>query len=115
VGTDYNPKGIPGIGQKKALELVKRLKQPIFIFKEVEERIMSLPEEDRFDWKEIFELFHKPNIKDEEIKFPGINKDKIKEILVNEHDFSQERVEKQIQKLEEVENKAKQKGLDDWF
>jgi len=32
VGTDYNPKGIPGIGQKKALQIVKRYKQPILIF-----------------------------------------------------------------------------------
>ncbi|MFW6233336.1 MAG: flap endonuclease-1, partial [Nanoarchaeota archaeon] len=59
VGTDYNPKGIPGIGQKKALDLVRKFKEPVLIFKEVEEKIMSLDEEDRFDWKEIFELFHK--------------------------------------------------------
>ena len=32
VGTDYNPKGIPGIGQKKALQIVKRYKQPVLIF-----------------------------------------------------------------------------------
>ena len=28
VGTDYNPKGIPGIGQKKALKIVQQYKQP---------------------------------------------------------------------------------------
>lgn len=115
VGTDYNPKGIPGIGQKKALDLVRKFKQPVLIFKEVNERIMSLPEKDRFDWREIFELFHKPNVFEEKIKFPKIDKDKIKNILINEHDFSEERVNKQIQKLEEIENKAKQKDLNDWF
>ena len=62
VGTDYNPKGIPGIGQKKALQIVQRYKQPIMIFKSVEEQMNKLDERDQFDWKEIFALFHKPNV-----------------------------------------------------
>jgi len=69
VGSDYNPKGIPGIGQKKALQLVKQQKQPVLIFKSVEEQIQKLPEEDKFDWKEIFQLFHKPDIVNEKFKF----------------------------------------------
>ena len=81
VGTDYNPKGIPGIGQKRALDIVKRYQQPILIFKSIEEQLMSLPEEDRFDWQEIFELFHRPAVKDFEIKFPEFNEEKIKKIL----------------------------------
>lgn len=115
VGTDYNPKGVPRIGQKKALDLVKKYKQPISIFKSVEEQIMSLPEEDQFDWKEIFELFHKPNVKDSEINFPEVDEEKIKEILIERHDFSEERVEKQLEKLREAKEKKKQKGLSDWF
>jgi flap endonuclease-1 len=114
VGTDYNPRGIPGIGQKRALEIVKKYKQPIFIFKSVEEQIMSLPEEDRFDWKEIFELFKKPNVSDAKIKFAKIDEKRIKEILVERHDFSEERVEKQLGKLREAENRKKQKGLNEW-
>ena len=114
VGTDYNPKGIPGIGQKKALEIVKKYKQPVLIFKEVEEKIMSLDEKDRFDWKEIFELFHKPAVSDTEIKFEKVDEEKIKEILVKEHDFSEERVEKQLEKLRDAEDQKKQKGLDEW-
>jgi flap endonuclease-1 len=115
VGTDYNPKGIPGIGQKKALTIVKKHKKPVLIFKSVEEQIMSLPEEDRFDWKEIFELFHKPNVILPDIKFNKINEEKIKKILVDEHDFSEERVEKQLEKLREAEKAKKQKGLSDWI
>ena len=111
VGTDYNPKGIPGIGQKKALDIVRKHKQPVLIFKSVEEQLMSLPEENRFDWKEIFELFHKPDIKKAEIKFPKVNEEKIKEILVERHDFSLERVEKQLEKLREIKEKGKQKTL----
>jgi len=115
VGTDYNPKGIPRIGQKKALQIVQRYKQPVLIFKSVEEQIMSLPEEERFEWQEIFQLFHKPEVSDHEMKFPKINEEKIKEILVKKHDFSEERINKQLERLRNIEEKAKQKHLDKWF
>ena len=115
VGTDYNPKGIPGIGQKRALDIVRRYRQPVLIFKSVEEQLLSLSEEDRFDWQEIFALFHKPNIIDAEFKFEKIDEEKIKEILVERHDFSEDRVERQLEKLRDIVEKNKQKGLDTWF
>lgn len=111
VGTDYNPRGIPGIGQKKALILVKQYKQPVLIFKAVEEQLLSLPEEDRFDWREIFSLFHKPNVEDADFSFGKVNEERIKEILVERHDFSEARVEKQLEKLREVKEKKKQTTL----
>ena len=115
VGTDYNPKGLPGIGQKKALQIVKQYRQPVLIFKEIEEQIQNLDKEDRFDWKEIFELFHKPNVINADFKFGNIDEDKIKEILVNRHNFSEERVEKQLKKLRRIQEEKKQKDLDKWF
>ncbi len=115
VGTDYNPKGVPGIGPKKALSLVQRYKQPVLIFENVEEQIMTLPEENQFDWKEIFELFHNYNVNDVDFNFNKINKEKIEEILVKRHDFSEERVKKQLNKLSEIEERNKQKGLGNWF
>ncbi|HUW43684.1 MAG TPA: flap endonuclease-1 [Bacillota bacterium] len=114
IGTDYNPKGIPGIGQKRALDIVKKYRQPVLIFKSVEEQIMSLTEAERFDWKKIFELFHKPNVKNFEIESKKIDEEKIKKILIEEHDFSEERVEKQLEKLRELKEKKKQKGLGEW-
>jgi flap endonuclease-1 len=115
VGTDYNPKGIPGIGQKKALDLVRKFKYPVEIFKSVEEKIMSLPEEDRFEWKDIFELFHKPDVKKFDFSIGNIDESKIKEILIERHEFSEERVEKQLEKLRGVKEKSKQKNLGKWF
>jgi len=115
VGTDYNPKGIPGIGQKKALELVQRFKKPVLIFEEVEQRIHSLAEEDQFDWKEIFELFHKHEVKDVKIKYPKIDEDKIREILVTRHNFSPDRIEKQISRLKDITEKGKQDQLGKWM
>jgi len=114
VGTDYNPKGIPGIGQKKALQIVKKYRQPVLIFESIEEQLMSLSEEDRFEWKEIFELFHKPDVVDAEFDFKNVDEEKIKEILIERHDFSLERVEKQLEKLRDIKEKQKQKGLSDW-
>jgi flap endonuclease-1 len=115
VGTDYNPKGVPGIGQKKALEIVKKFRSPIRIFQEVEQRIHSLPEEDWFEWQDIFELFKKHKVENFEINFPKIDEDKIKKILVNEHDFSPDRVDKQLDKIRAVKKKLAQKDLDKWF
>ncbi len=114
VGTDYNPKGIPRIGQKKALEIVKKYRQPVLIFQSVEEQIMSLSEKDRFDWKEIFELFHKSDVVDANFEFKKVDEEKIKEILVERHNFSEDRVNKQLDKLKEVKEKQKQKGLGEW-
>ena len=115
VGTDYNPKGIPRIGQKKALQIVQQYKQPVLIFKSVEEQINSLSEEDQFDWQEIFQLFHKPEIVNEEFKFQEVDEEKIKKLLIEEHEFSADRVEKQLEKLREIKEKQKQKGLEKWF
>ena len=115
IGTDYNPKGVPMIGQKKGLDLVRKFKTPIRIFEDVKERIEALPKEDRFDWREIFELFKKPDVKDFEFDFGKLDEEKIREILIERHDFSEERVEKQINRLIEIREKEKQKGLDKWF
>jgi flap endonuclease-1 len=115
VGTDFNPKGIPGIGPKKALQIVRKHKQPYLIFKEVEELMMNLSEEDQFDWKKIYEIFHKMNVVEAEIEFKKFDKEKIKEILVERHEFSEDRINKQFERLEEIEDKKKQKNLDKWF
>tara|TARA_Y100000310_G_scaffold141426_1_gene140945 strand:+ start:2648 stop:3688 length:1041 start_codon:yes stop_codon:yes gene_type:complete len=115
VGTDYNPKGVPGIGQKRALQIVKQYRQPVLIFESVEEQIMGLSEEDKFNWQEIFELFHKPRVHDIDFEFGKVDEEKIKKILVEEHDFSEERVERQLEKLRKIEEERKQKNLEKWF
>ena len=103
-GTDFNPGGVRGIGPKKALALVKEKKYPVEIFKSVEEKL-------DFDWKEIFSMFKKPNVKKMKIKFPKLDEEKIKNILVKKHDFSESRVDKQLDKLRDVKKKSAQKTL----
>ncbi len=112
-GTDYNPRGVKNIGPKKALDIVRKFKQPALIFKSVEENIKNL--EEPFDWQEIFELFKKPEIeKNTKIKFPKIDEKKIKEILLK-HDFSETRIDNQLEKLHKFKDQAKQKGLGDFI
>ena len=106
IGTDFNPGGVRGIGPKKALTLVREKKYPVMIFEDLENQGKL-----NFDWKEIFEIFKKPNVKKEEIDFPKLDEEKIKEILIKRHDFSEARVEKQLEKLEQAKRAGAQKTL----
>lgn len=115
VGTDYNPKGVFRIGQKKALELVREHKEPEKIFEAVKEKIEEMDTEDQFDWEEIFDLFSSPKVEDVHIEFPEPDFEKVKEILVSRHGFDQERVDRQIDKLLELKKAGNQKSLDKWF
>lgn len=107
VGTDFNPGGVKGIGPKKALALVKQKVHPVSIFEEVVERHGDLG----FDWKQIFEIFKRPNVDKIKVEFPRINKEKIKEILVDRHEFSEDRIDKQFEKLIKIKEKSSQKTL----
>jgi flap endonuclease-1 len=107
VGTDFNPGGVKGIGPKKALVLVKQKKYPVAIFQDVEERFGDLG----FNWKDVFEIFKKPKVDNVKVEFPQVNEEEIREILVNEHDFSKERIEKQLEKLRVLKKQKAQRTL----
>lgn len=104
VGTDFNAGGVKGIGPKKALVLVREKKYPVAIFRAIEERL-------DFDWQAVFELFKKPAVSKETLDFPKVNEQNVREILVRRHDFSEERVQKQLDKLHEVKKEQAQRKL----
>lgn len=109
-GTDYNPKGIKGLGPKKSLKLVQEYKTKEKIFKAVEkdEKFKDLI---NFNWKEIYEEIKNPNInKKVKIEFSKINPNKIKDILLK-YEFSEDRVNKQLEKLENIKKQASQRTL----
>lgn len=115
-GTDFNPKGIRGIGPKKALRLVKLYKDPDLLFraleKQVEEGKVPAPE---FEWNEIFDIFKKPDITTKyKIEFGKVNEEAVKQVLCKEHDFSEERVDSALEKIREHTKKGSQKGLGDF-
>jgi len=104
VGTDYNPGGVKGYGPKKALELVKQRKTLDKIIEEINFNGES---------EAIFNLFKHPNItKKYNIEFKQFDENKVKKILCDEHDFSEERVENALKRISEV---GKEKSLDVFF
>lgn len=106
VGTDYNVGGVKRIGPKTALKLVKQYKSFDKIFKEVEAD---------FNWKEIYAVFKSmPIMKNYKIKWGPVDKEKIRKILIDKNDFSEERVDKLINNLERVSAKKSQKSLIDF-
>jgi flap endonuclease-1 len=105
VGTDYNEGGVPGYGPKKALELVKEKKT----IKKVFENIVW---DFNVSYDEIYEFFKNPTKMDYKIEFNEPEKEAIKKILCDEHDFSEERIENAINRLEE--KKGEQSSLSRW-
>ena len=112
IGTDYNPGGIKGIGPKNALKLVKKYGSDFnSLFKEVKWKEFF-----DFDWEEVYYLIKKmPTTDDYELKWGNINIVEIKKLLVEEHDFSEERISKTLEKMEKKEEIKNQKGLGEFF
>ncbi len=110
VGTDYNPGGVKGYGAKKALKLVKELRDPEKIFRAVPWEFDVPPEK-------ILELFLKPQVTDNyTITWREPDKEGVKRLLVDEHQFSLERVENALERLEKAfKMYFKQSSLESWF
>jgi flap endonuclease-1 len=102
IGTDYNPKGVKGIGPKKALNLVQSGKKFDHIFSDLNPK---------FDWEEIYKIFVNMPVEDVSLTSPKRNDDKVKEILCEKHNFTIDRVENTLKKLED----KKDQSLKKWF
>jgi flap endonuclease-1 len=110
-GTDYNPKGIKGLGPKKSLKIVKEYKTKEKIFQALAEDEKFEKYEIDFDYLPIYEEIINPNItKNIKIEFPTINEDKIKEILLK-YEFSEKRIDSQLDKLEDLKKEKAQTTL----
>ncbi|MFB6193376.1 MAG: flap endonuclease-1 [Candidatus Nanohaloarchaea archaeon] len=106
MGTDFNPDGVHGIGPKTALKLVKKYDSWNELF-----------EDDKVDWKfdtdpgRIIEFFNDPPVEDLEYSYGEPDKEKIREILISDHDFSEDRVDSGLEDLDEALS-SRQSGLD---
>ena len=112
IGTDYNSGGIKGIGLKNALKLVKKYENDFgALFNEAKWQDFF-----EFEWQEVFDLFKNiPVNEDYELKWAEINEEKILKLLVDKHDFSEERVKSQIEGLLDSKEKRNQKGVGEFF
>ncbi len=105
IGTDYN-EGIPGIGPKKAYDLIKRFGS----IEKIPEIRRHLTED---DIREIRALFLHPKVTDNyKLEFRDPDYEGIIKFLCDEHDFSRERVQKA---LDELKKARSVKRLDQWF
>ncbi|TDA30469.1 MAG: flap endonuclease-1 [Archaeoglobi archaeon] len=103
-GTDYN-EGIKGVGAKKAYSYIKTHGDIFKALKALKAEIENL--------EAIREFFLNPKVSDDyRIEFLEPNRDKIIEMLCEEHDFSRERVEKALERLK---IKPAQFTLERWF
>lgn len=108
IGTDYNIGGIPGFGPKKALKAVQEYKKD---FKPLFEKV-KWDEHFKISWKTIFDLLKNPAIdKKYELKWKQPDANAVIKLLVEEHDFSPERVDKALGDLFKTSEHRQQKGL----
>lgn len=112
-GTDFN-EGVKGIGPKKGLKIAQEVKS-------LDELVSYLEENHNYqfevDIEEVFNLFLDPPYTPvKKLKWADVNQDAIKDILVEKHDFSEDRVEKTLSDLMKItKERAAQSKLDNWF
>ena len=111
IGTDYNIGGIKGIGPKTALKLVKEYGKDFnSLFKKAEWGKFFKEE-----WIEVFNLIRNMEVTDNfELEWKQLDNDKIVKLLVEKHDFSEERVNSSLEKLEKEKESKQQTGLGKW-
>jgi flap endonuclease-1 len=108
VGTDYNAGGIKGIGPKTGLDLVKENPTLKEILKEIDWDFDTDPEK-------IYNFFLDPPVKEKyKIEWTDPNKERVMKILVDEHDFSADRIEKGVDRLLETKKSGTQFTLTEW-
>jgi flap endonuclease-1 len=108
VGTDYSP-GVKGIGPKTALKIVKE-------YKTLEKVLENVAWDSDVPAEKIYDFFLKPIVTDKyEIEWNEPDVGKLKEFMVEEHDFSAERLDKVIERLQTVWTKGRQSSLSGWL
>jgi len=112
IGTDYNPKGIKGIGPKTGLKLVQQYPTPDALLEYLDVKY-GLEKTFPYPPDTLLEYFRHPEVHENtELKFSKPDLTKITEFLVEERDFQLSRVKKQ---LDLFQQKSSQKTLDIFF
>jgi flap endonuclease-1 len=104
IGTDYN-EGVTGYGPKKSLEIVKKEKTLEGVMKKVT-WIEHMPAEDLLEF-----FLHPPVDKKYKLEWKEPDEKNLLKFMVDEHDFSKERVEKVLERLNAGREAAKQSSL----
>ena len=107
IGTDFN-EGVKGIGPKKALALIRNHGTLAAALRELGEEIENTDV--------IRDLFLHPNVTDRyTVEWRDPDVEGAKRMLVDEHDFSPERIDTALAKVVEARRRAGQQSLDQWW
>lgn len=108
IGTDYN-EGVQGVGPKTALKLVKE-------HKTLEKLLTAVEFPGEIDIERVYNFFlNPPYTEDYNLQSKELDREKLIKFMVDEHDFSQERMEKIVDKLQDNYSKSKQPSLKGWI
>jgi len=116
IGTDFYP-GIKGIGQHKALELIRKFGS---LDKIVSNKVKVGKIEiniEKSTIEQIKEIFLYPDTKKDypKIIWEKTKYEKIEELLIEQHNFSKQRVENAIERLKKKTSSKTQVSLDNFF
>ena len=111
IGTDFNPDGIRGLGPKTALKLIKQYSTLEKALPHIKNAELPHPPE------QIREIFLHPKVRDDyALEWKDPNVEGIVDFLVREKDFSESRVRKAVEKMQEGTKEIKSKTtLEQWF
>jgi flap endonuclease-1 len=108
IGTDFNPGGVPGIGPKTALKLIREYGK----LEKIEKIKNTLP---TIPYQEIRDIFLKPEVSNaENVEFSEPRYDDIINFLCIEKNFSTDRVNGSLEKLKKSIAHRTQ-SLEKWF
>ncbi len=113
LGTDFN-EGVKGVGPKTALKIVKETKTLDDVIAYVKQKYEY---EFEVDAEEVLHLFLSPPYQDPgKLAWSAPDAESVKRILVQEHDFSEDRVGNTLAQLEKIlKEKGAQSKLGQWF
>jgi len=107
IGTDFND-GIRGIGPKRSLEYIKK-------YGNAENTVAKIGADNALSFdeiKEIRKLFLNPKVTDDySLEWNEPDNDKVKKILVDRHQFKEDRIKPTLEKFQNIKNMMKQKTL----
>jgi flap endonuclease-1 len=107
VGTDFDP-GVKGVGPKRAVKLVKEKGTLVDVLAHIE---ADIPEAEQ-----IRDIFLKPNVtSDYKVAFKPVDEVAVKKLLVEEHDFGEDRVKSTFVRYAKLHEALKQRSLDAFF
>ena len=113
IGTDYNPGGVKGIGPKTALNLVHEYGSDFTALFTKVEWDAHYPE---LSWKEVLETIQNISVTDDyELSWQAVDEHRVLKLLVEKHNFLEERVRSKLETLREQREVLSQKGLKRFF